>query len=92
MRLKDIQDNLKKLLQISFSYSDDFLEVNDDFELVLSAKIMAADLLRDENPKQILMDAFIQLILVASVLNIDLEKELESILMKYGNHSNIKGS
>jgi len=83
MRIRELQDSLKKLLNYDLAFSLQGNNFTLDTELILSAKVMAADLLREENPKQIILEAFIQLFLVASILNLDLEKEIEKIIINY---------
>jgi len=82
MRIRDIQESLKKLLHHGFYTID---QNNEDLDLILTAKVLAADLLKEENPGQVLLEAFIQLVLVASLLNLDLEKELEKIIVNYAD-------
>lgn len=93
MRLKELQSILSKLLAYSFPTAElpAIIDGNDDFEMVLSAKIMASDLLKEQEPKKVLLDAFLQLILVASLINLDLEKEVEKIMIKY-SHFDKEGS
>ena len=83
MRIRELQDNLRKLLNYDLAFSLQGDNFSLDMELILSAKVMAVDLLREENPKQIILEAFIQLFLVASILNLDLEKEIEKIIINY---------
>lgn len=89
MRIRELQENLKKLLVITDNaYSVDILNgFNSDLDLVLSAKIMALDLLQEDNPKEVLLEAFIQLFLVATILNLDLEKEVQERINQYGGLS-----
>ncbi len=85
MRIRELQDSLKKLLNIMDMVMKTNLisTENMDLDLILSAKIMALDLLKEDNPKEVLLEAFIQLFLVASIINLDLEKEAEKVLYKY---------
>jgi len=85
MRIRELQDNLRKLLSVmDVMDTEDFLgNLDPELNLVLSAKIMAIDLLRENNPKEVLLEAFIQLFLVASIINLDLEREIEKIVNKY---------
>ncbi len=85
MRIRELQDNLKKLLNVmSIAKIKGPIESLDpELNLVFSAKLMAADLLKEENPREVLLEAFIQLFLVASIINLDLEKEIEKIVNKY---------
>lgn len=87
MRIRELQDNLKKLLNIMDALNKgDFIEnLDPEVNLVLSAKVMAIDLLKENNPKEVLLEAFIQLFLVASIINLDLEKEIEKIVNKYAS-------
>ena len=87
MRLKTIQESIANIIKSIRMTPDTLLDELDDnnssiSELILSSKVMAAELLQEENPIKTLVDALLQILLIASILGIDLEKEVSDELFK----------
>ena len=87
MRLKTIQESIANIIKsIRVAPEMLFEELDDNnssiSELILSSKIMAAELLQEDDPIKTLVDALLQILLIASILGIDLEKEVSDELFK----------
>ncbi|MHA1590767.1 MAG: hypothetical protein ACTSVA_09270 [Candidatus Njordarchaeales archaeon] len=89
MDIKSLQQTLKSLA-ISVSSKPIIFRIdelsNNDYayikDMIESARSLALDLLSEENPSEVLAEAFIQTLIIANILGIDLEKSLKGVLEK----------
>lgn len=79
MKLEEISQKTSKLLEAGSERGryDSFLS-----KIVLEAKETAVSLMGEKGAKEAVVKAFLELVLAARMMNIDLDSEIESIFRK----------